>query len=61
MGGNLIINNVRVNNKIFEICKYFLKIILKIKIFIFSKIFLENVCRLKNSSYICNTEKQSDI
>nr|DAR55382.1 MAG TPA: hypothetical protein [Caudoviricetes sp.] len=27
--------------------EFFTKIILKIKLFIFSKIFLENVCRLK--------------
>ena len=35
----LIINNVCANNKIFEICKYFLKIILKIIKFIFNKNF----------------------
>jgi hypothetical protein len=32
---------------IFLFYEFFTKIILKIKIFIFSKIFLENVCRLK--------------
>jgi hypothetical protein len=34
-------------NKFFEFIDFSRKIILKIKIFIFSKIFLENVCRLK--------------
>ena len=38
----LIINNVCANNKIFEICKYFLKIILKIIKFIFNKKFFSN-------------------